>query len=159
MNTDSSPIVTKQQESTYITSTQEPPELPTYEFSWGGYVKALSMLFFVLALLVVCMLLLKRKGSVSNLSATLTSYFTKGKGIRERKALPLIVEQRYTIDQRKSLLVVQFLNKTLLLGVTDASIQVLEESLEKGKSTHEQTVATFNAHLEGLGKSDSTHTL
>lgn len=157
MNNQSSFISTEQGESLY-TTTQQPSELPSYEFSLGGYVKAVSMLFFILALLVVFMLLLKRKTSVFTLSHNIAGYFTKRKYTKPRKTLPLIVEQRYTIDQRKSLLVVHFLNKTLLLGVTDASIQVLEESLEKGTSTHEDNVATFNAHLEGLGKSDSTTT-
>lgn len=142
-----------QQESVYITTPQQSPELPAYEFSWTGYAKAISILFFILALLIICMLLLKRKGSLFAF-ATMSKYFVTTKN-KKKSSLPLTVIQRYTIDQRKSLLVVQFLNKTLLLGVTDASIQVLEESLEKGSSTHENNVAIFNAHLESLGE---THT-
>lgn len=155
-NVSSDTAVTEQQSpyNTYSTSTQQPPELPPYQFSWGGYVKALSTLFFILALVVILLLIIKRKGSVLALSSNVTDYFKKGNKTKKRSSLPLVVEQRYSIDQRKSLLVVQFLNKKLLLGVTDASIQVLEESLEKGTITHDEDVATFNAHLAGLGKSD-----
>lgn len=145
------------QQSQYTTTSQQAPELPSYESAWGGYVKSLSVLFFVLAIVVVCMLLLKRGTSLTDIC---TNLFAKGKEGKQKKHLPLTVAQRYTIDQRKSLLVVHFLNKTLLLGVTDAGIHVLEESLQKGSSTHEENVASFHAHLEGLGKppTDTTRT-
>ena len=84
-------------------------------FSWGGYFKAIGMLFIVLALLWYVVWHLKRKGAIPGVS---------------RGSLPkgaLRIEGSLPVGPRKGLLVVRFLNQRLLLGVTDHQITLITE--------------------------------
>ena len=80
-------------------------------FSWAGYFQAIGVLFFIIALLWLALWYLKRKGGLRLL------------GVNN----DLRVENRVPLGSKKSLLVVRFLNKRLLLGVTDQRITLLTE--------------------------------
>ena len=80
-------------------------------FSWGSYFQALAVLFLLVALLWAAVWYLKNKGALRLLSA-------QG---------DLAVENRLPLGPKKSLVVVRFLNKRMLLGVTDHQITMLTE--------------------------------
>lgn len=80
-------------------------------FSWGGYFQALAFLFFIVAALFAALWYLKQKG---------------GLGLLTRHG-DLVIESRLPMGPKKFLVVVRFLNKKLLLGVTDQRITMLME--------------------------------
>lgn len=79
--------------------------------SWGGYFQSLAFLFLLVAGLFVLLWFLKRKGGLKLLT---------GQG-------DLVTESRMPLGANRSLLVVRFLNKRLLLGVTNQQITLLTE--------------------------------
>jgi flagellar protein FliO/FliZ len=99
-------------------------------FGWGGYFQAIGMVFLLLAVLAVGFYLLKRFGSRTGLG-----YFSRG---------DLKMEAQLPLGQRRSVVVVRFLNKRLVLGVTDENINLLTE-LDAG---NEQRNDDFTDHLE-----------
>ena len=105
--------------------------------SWGGYFQGLGFLFLLIALLWAALWFLKRKGGLKLLTM-------QG---------DLAVESRLTLSRKKSLLVVRFLNKRLLLGVTDHQITMLTElPIDEDDTDHTgpdtANAAAFAAHLE-----------
>lgn len=84
-------------------------------FSWGGYFKAIGMLFIILAALWYIVWHLKRKGAIPGVS----------QGTLPKGALR--IEGSLPIGPRKGLFVVRFLNHRLLLGVTDHQITLITE--------------------------------
>jgi len=80
-------------------------------FSWGGYFQALALLFLIVALMFLALWFLKRKGGLNILT----------------RQGNLIFESKMALGPKKSLVVVRFLNKRLLLGVTDQQITMLTE--------------------------------
>lgn len=99
-------------------------------FSWGGYFKAIGMLFLVLALLWYIVWYLKRKGALPGVSQ---GSLPKG-ALRIEGSLP--------VGPRKGLLVVRFLNQRLLLGVTDHQITLITELRDNEADTIEPRQAT-----------------
>lgn len=79
--------------------------------TWGSYFQALAVLFFIVALLFVALWFLKRKGGLTVLT----------------RQGDLLLESRMALGPKKSLVVVRFLNKRVLLGVTDQQITMLTE--------------------------------
>lgn len=92
-------------------------------FSWGGYVQAVGVLFFLMACLWLGVWVLRRSGRFS---------FMPRPGSLPRDAL--VMEAQLPVGPRKGLMVVRFLNKRLLLGVTDNRITLLSEV----KADHER---------------------
>lgn len=80
-------------------------------FSWGGYFQAIGVLFLIIAVLFFALWYLKRKGGIRHLT---------GHG-------DLFLESRLALGPKKALFVVRFLNKRVLLGVTDQRITLLTE--------------------------------
>ncbi len=79
--------------------------------SWGGYFQALAVLCLIIAALWAGLWYLKRRG-----------------GLRlPGMSNDLAVESRMSLGPKKNLMVVRFLNKRLLLGVTDQQITLLTE--------------------------------
>lgn len=84
---------------------------PEALISWGGYFQALAILFLIIALLFALLWLLKHKGGLKRLTS-------QGE---------LTLESRLTLGPKKHLIVVRFLNKRVLLGLTDQRITMLTE--------------------------------
>ncbi len=103
-------------------------------FSWGGYFQALAVLFCIVALLWLALWYLKRKGGFKILTM-------QG---------DLSLESRMALGPKKSLIVVRFLNKRVLLGVTDQQITMLTElpTDDDEPSSHSAQAAAFKAHLD-----------
>ena len=80
-------------------------------FSWGAYFQAIAILFLIVAILFAALWFLKRKGALKLLT----------------RQGELSLESRLPLGPKKSLVVVRFLNKRLLLGVTDQQITMLTE--------------------------------
>lgn len=89
--------------------------IPGSEFTWSGYVQAIGIMFLVLALLWAVLWALRRFGRLASMP--------RGMG---RDAL--YMERQLQLGPRKHLVVVRFLNKRLLLGVTDHQITLLSET-------------------------------
>lgn len=101
--------------------------------SWSGYFQALGTLFLLLAALWLLVWLLRRYG--------------KFRFLPRAGALPsgaLQVEAQLPLGPRKGVMVVRFLDKRLLLGVTDQQITLLTET----DLDHEQDSAEFQQMLE-----------
>lgn len=92
------------------------------QFSWSGYLEAVGILFFLLALLWLLAWAVRRYGRFN---------FLPRPGALPRGAL--VMEAQMPLGPRKGLMVVRFLNRRLLLGVTDQQITLLTEE----KAQHE----------------------
>lgn len=85
-------------------------------FTWGGYAQAIGILFLLLGVLWLAVWLARRFGKFN---------FLPRPGALPRGAL--VMEAQLPLGPRKGLMVVRFLNKRLLLGVTDQRITLLSE--------------------------------
>ncbi|WP_300733343.1 flagellar biosynthetic protein FliO [uncultured Desulfovibrio sp.] len=102
-------------------------------FSWGSYVQALAILCLLLGVLWVGVWLLRRYGRFN---------FIPRPGTLPRDAL--MMEAQMPLGPRKGLMVVRFMNRRLLLAVTEQQICLLtEESLD-----HETPCQDFQHLLE-----------
>ena len=102
-------------------------------FSWGSYIQAVGILFLLVALLWLAVWLARRFGKFN---------FMPRPGALPRDAL--VMEAQLPLGPRKGLMVVRFLNKRLLLGVTDQQITLLTEEQAK----HEPENADFQQVME-----------
>ena len=102
-------------------------------FSWGSYIQAVGILFLLVALLWLAVWLARRFGKFN---------FLPRPGSLPRDAL--VMEAQLPLGPRKGLMVVRFLNKRLLLGVTDQQITLLTEEQAK----HEPENADFQQVME-----------
>lgn len=102
-------------------------------FSWGGYIQAVGILFLFLALLWLAVWLVRRYGRFN---------FLPRPGALPRGALAM--EAQMPLGPRKGLMVVRFLNRRLLLGVTDQQITLLTEE----DAHHEPHDADFHKIME-----------
>lgn len=118
---------------------------PAPLFSWGGYFQAIGFMCLLLALLWFAVWVVRRSGKFA---------FLPMPGALPRDALRM--EAQLPLGAKKNLLVVRFLNKRLLLGVTDQRITLLKEtelhddfedtdSGERSRSTPEQPGSARNA--------------
>lgn len=89
---------------------------PAPTFSWGGYIEAVGLLFLLLAVMWLVLWCVRRFGKFS---------FLPRPGSLPRDAL--VMEAQMPIGPRKGLMVVRFLDKRLLLGVTERHISLLSE--------------------------------
>lgn len=87
--------------------------IPDLNFSWSGYFEALAILCFVLALLWAVLWLVRRKGG----------------GVFSRNAnVPgMRVESRLALGPKKWLMVVRYLDRRLVIGLTDRHISLITE--------------------------------
>lgn len=113
-------------------------------FSWSGYIQALGVLFLIVAALFLALWFLRRKGGLKMLT---------GQG-------DLYLESRLALGPKKYLFVVRFLNKRLLLGVTDQQITMLTELPNDEDDTghtelDEAQAAVFKAHLARASEKDA----
>lgn len=107
------------------------PEHDAAVQSWDFGLAAIKMaggLFLVLGLLFLLLFLLKRYGHKAGLTRHLSA--------------DLKVLGQISLGPRKSIVVVRYLNKVMLLGVTDTSISLLSET------SHDQDHTSFATHLE-----------
>ena len=102
-------------------------------FSWGSYIQAVGILFLLVAVLWLAVWLARRFGKFN---------FMPRPGALPRDAL--VMEAQLPLGPRKGLMVVRFLNKRLLLGVTDQQITLLTEEQAK----HEPENADFQQVME-----------
>jgi flagellar protein FliO/FliZ len=99
----------------------------------GGYIQAVGILFLILALLWGVVWLMRRYGRFN---------FLPRPGALPRDAL--VMEAQMPLGPRKGLMVVRFLNRRLLLGITDRQITLLTEE----KAYHEPHGADFRNIME-----------
>lgn len=107
------------------------PEADAAMQSWDFGLAAMKMaggLFLVLALLFLILFLLKRYGHRAGLTRHLSA--------------DLKVLGQISLGPRKSVVVVRYLNKVMVLGVTDSSIALLAET------NHDQHQPSFASHLD-----------
>lgn len=86
-------------------------------FSWSGYIQAVGVLFLLVGLLWLALWAVRRHGGLFRAVPSAGGF--------SRDDLRL--EAQLPIGPRKGLMVVRFLNKRLLLGVTDQQITLLTE--------------------------------
>lgn len=85
-------------------------------FSWGGYLQAIGVLCFLLAALWFAVWLIRRFGKFN---------FMPRPGALPKEAL--FMEAQMPLGPKKGLMVVRFMHKRLLLGVTEQRISLLAE--------------------------------
>ena len=94
-----------------------PPMPMESTFSWGGYFQAIGVMLLLLAALWVGLWAVRKYG--------------KFRFVPRSDALPhdaLYTEAQLPLGPRRGLMVVRFMDKRLLLGVTDTQITLLQES-------------------------------
>ncbi len=87
--------------------------LPQSDFGWGAYFQAVGAVFLILAIIMAGFWLLRRYGPAAGLGALGRS--------------DLKFEGQVALGSKKSIAVVRFLNRRLVVGVTDTSINLLTE--------------------------------
>ena len=85
-------------------------------FSWGAYIQAIVVMGLLLGLLWLGLWLLRRSGKFR---------FLPQPGKLPKDAL--VLEHQLPLGPRKAVMVVRFLNRSLVLGVTDQQITLLTE--------------------------------
>ena len=101
--------------------------------TWGGYTQAVGILFLLVALLWLVVWLVRRFGKFN---------FLPRPGALPKGAL--VMEAQLPLGPRKGLMVVRFLNRRLLLGVTDQQITLLTEE----QAQHEPENADFKQIMD-----------
>lgn len=96
-----------------------------------------AALLLILGLIFLALALIKRYGLAARLQG-------RGAGM-------LRIEERVPLAPRKQLVVVRFLNKLLVLGVTDAGINLIAEH----RADHED-ITDFQSTLDEEGRQDSS---
>jgi flagellar protein FliO/FliZ len=112
-------------------------------FAWSSYFQALAILFLIVTVLFAALWFLKRRGGLNVLT----------------RQGNLLLESRMALGPKKSLIVVRFLNKRMLLGVTDQQITMLTELPTDEDATaqhdpHTANGADFTAHLVRAARND-----
>jgi flagellar protein FliO/FliZ len=108
--------------------------LPDAGISWHGYLQAIGTMFLVVGVLWGGLWLMRRSGRFAAMARP---------GGFSRDGL--FLERQLPLGQRKHLLVVRFLNRHLLLGVTEQRITLLAET--------ECADASFQQYLESGAQS------
>ncbi len=85
-------------------------------FSWGGYFEAIGLVFLMLFVMYAFLLFLKKKGKGTFLP--MPSNFSRA---------DLRVEAQLQLAPKKTLYVVKYLNKRLLIGSSDQNLSLLTE--------------------------------
>ena len=120
--------------------TTQPLDGKAADFGWGSYFQAVGVIFFLLAALAVGIFLLRRFGSRTGLPG-----FKRGN---------LQIDSQLSIGPKKSVVVVRFLNKRLVLGVTDTNINLLTEvEADHEPAEHTEFSETFEKERS---RSDTT---
>lgn len=115
-------------------------EVAQQGFTWGGYFQAIGVLMLLLGALWAGVWLLRRYGPFR---------FIPAPGALPRDALRL--EAQLPLGPRKGLMVVRFLDRRLLLGVTDQRISLLTEM----DTEHEPATEDFDAAMEAAHRRNS----
>ncbi|WP_092122848.1 flagellar biosynthetic protein FliO [Desulfonatronum thiosulfatophilum] len=100
---------------------------PTWDFGFAA-LKMVGGLFLVLGVMFLILYLLKRYGHKAGLTRQLTS--------------DLRLVGQLALGPRKTVVVVRYLNKDMVLGVTDNSITLLTET------HHDLERTSFSTHLD-----------
>ncbi len=104
-------------------------------FTWGGYFQAIGVLLLLLAVLCFAVWAMRKYGRFN---------FLPKPGAFPRDGMHL--EAQLPLGPRKSLMVVRFLDKRLLLGVTDHQITLLKETGDND----EKDVVDFKDIMESV---------
>ena len=108
--------------------------------SWSGYFQALALLFGILGLLWFAVWLLRRRSDMR---------IVQGLGLR--------IESRLALGPKKWLIVARFLDKRIMLGVTDHQITLLSEHpLEEMPVSKAPQTPSFKAHIAAAQKMENT---
>lgn len=116
------------------------PEAAQSAFTWGGYFQALGILCFLLAALWFGVWCIRRYGKLN---------FIPRPGALPKDAL--IMEAQMPLGPKKGLMVVRFLNRRLLLGVTEHQISLLTEE----NANYERPAKRFQEIMENMRDSGS----
>lgn len=110
-------------------------------FSWSGYIQAMGILCLLLAALWCAVWLVRRYGKFN---------FLPRPGALPRDAL--VMEAQMPLGPKKGLMVVRFLNRRLLLGVTEHQISLLTEDTARD----ERQAKNFQGFLDDANDADSS---
>ena len=114
------PALRQQRETQALTHKSGTSPAPDAGFTWGSYFQAIGVMVLLLVGLWFVLRLIKRsKGSGY-------TRFNAAKSTLNRD--DLILEAQLPLGQNKNVSVVRFLNKRLVLGVTDHQINLLDEA-------------------------------
>lgn len=101
-------------------------------FSWGGYFQALGFLCLLLALLWFAVWLIRKYGKFN---------FLPKPGSLPKNSL--VMEAQMPLGPKKGVMVIRFMDRRLLLGVTEHQITLLTEE----KAFNEQQDKDFQSYL------------
>lgn len=114
-----------------------------HTFSWSGYFQAIGILCLLLAALWFAVWCIRRYGKFN---------FLPRPGSLPKDSL--IMEAQMPLGPKKGLMVVRFLNKRLLLGVTEHQISLISEE----KAENERPAKNFQGIMDEVGRAaDNSH--
>ncbi len=115
-------------------------------FTWGGYFQSIALMFFMLFLLYSILWFMKKKGKGTFLP--LPSKFTRN---------DLRVEAQLPLAHKKTLYVVKYLNKRLLIGASENSINLItedfifpDEEIEENETSAKESKENNQKHAEEI---------
>lgn len=103
------------------------PALPGAGFSWSGYFEALAILCLVLAGVWAVLWLMKRRGGGKFFASSTPS---------------MRIENRLALGHKQWLVVVRYLDRRLILGVTDKTVTLVTELYEQEFASERQPPET-----------------
>lgn len=115
-------------------------ELAQASFSWSGYLQAIGIMCVLLAALWFAVWAIRKWGKFN---------FLPRPGSLPRDSL--VMEAQMPLGPKKGLMVVRFMNRRLLLGVTEHQITLLTED----KPENERKASSFESYLDHSADSGS----
>lgn len=122
-------------------ATATPAQLGDTAFSWSGYIQAVGVMCLLLAALWFAVWALRRYGRFN---------FLPRPGSLPRDSL--VMEMQMPLGPRKGLMVVRFMNRRLLLGITEHQISLITED----NSQNARRESDFQNILEDAADSHSS---
>ncbi|MDR0827869.1 MAG: flagellar biosynthetic protein FliO [Desulfovibrio sp.] len=105
----------------------QPSLIPDVRLSWSGYFEALAILCFLLALLWILLWFIRRRGTAT--------------GLFMSQAKTLQVENRLSLGPKKWILALRYMDRRLLIGVTEHNISLLTEIYGEDDEAPDKTEA------------------
>ncbi|MCH5277404.1 MAG: flagellar biosynthetic protein FliO [Desulfovibrionaceae bacterium] len=135
------PALRAQRQTTESVGLPDGP-VPDSGFTWGAYFQAIGILILLLCVLWFALRMLRRVGGGRFLPATTTL---------PRQSLR--VEAHLPLGQHRGVFVVRFLNKRLLVGVTEQNITLLSEMDARDDQNNNQD---FHSVMESARHKDAS---
>ncbi len=113
-------------------------------FSWGSYMSSLGLIMLMLFFLYAILWFMRKYGKGNFVPKT--SNFTRS---------DLRLEAQLPLGSKKTLYVVKYLNKRLLIGASDTSVTLLSEDYVFPNEEAEENIKNFEETVKSFTEEDT----